>query len=287
MILEQVADHQDLARPLGCGDRRFGVGGGGRERLLDEAVLARLGDPDRQRRVGGHRGGQHHGVELRVVQQVLQIAGRARGGERRGQLVAGLGRGVAQPRSARSPRSRRSSARGSAPSSRGRRRRSASACAPLAHRVPIAATQRSAAWPSPYSDGCSAGGCALQGGERRLGIEINERVPAGGDGLDPLGVRSQGDAGHPGKVRLLLDAPGIGQHRARAAEQGRELGIAQRLRHVHPLHLRQFIPQPHCLQACSRCAGVRGTQPGAAGPAVDPSAWSGARDRRRYPPGVP
>ncbi len=40
VVLEQMADHQDLPRPLGGRDRRFGLGGGRRERLLDKAVLA-------------------------------------------------------------------------------------------------------------------------------------------------------------------------------------------------------------------------------------------------------
>ena len=56
VVLEQVADHQDPSGPLGGGNRLLGVGGGGGERLLDEAVLSRLGDADRQFGVGRYRG---------------------------------------------------------------------------------------------------------------------------------------------------------------------------------------------------------------------------------------
>ncbi len=105
-------------------------------------------------------------------------------------------------------------------------------------------------------------GLRSQRGKCRLGIEIDQRVPADVDRLDPLGVRAQGDAGHPGKVRLLLDASGIGQHRARSAEQRGELGVAQRLGHVHPLHLDQIAPTPDRHAGALACAGERGTPRG-------------------------
>ena len=49
----------------------------------------------------------------------------------------------------------------------------------------------------------------------RRRVEVDERVPAGLDRLDPLGVRAQRHAGHAGEVGLLLHAAGVGEHRAR------------------------------------------------------------------------
>ena len=48
-------------------------------------------------------------------------------------------------------------------------------------------------------------------------VEVDEHVPAGVDGLDPLGRVAQRHARHAGEVGLLLHAAGVGQHRARAA----------------------------------------------------------------------
>ena len=98
VVLEQVADHQGPARPLGGGDGPLGLLDGLRERLLDEAVLARVEHALGQRAVGRHRRGEHDRVERVVGQQVVEVRGEAGAGEaRRPALAGGLG-GVAAPR---------------------------------------------------------------------------------------------------------------------------------------------------------------------------------------------
>src|SRR4051795_6957033 len=97
VVLEQVADHQRPAALRRRGDRPLGVGHRLRERLLDEAVLAGAQHALGERGVGGDRGGEDDGVELRIVQQVAQLAGEPRGRERaRVALARRLG-GVAAP----------------------------------------------------------------------------------------------------------------------------------------------------------------------------------------------
>ena len=59
VVLEQVADHQHRARALGRGGDLLGIGRRLRERLLDEAVLARLQRLERQAGVGRHGRGDH------------------------------------------------------------------------------------------------------------------------------------------------------------------------------------------------------------------------------------
>ena len=85
------------------------------------------------------------------------------------------------------------------------------------------------------------------------------------DRLDPLGVRSQRHAGHPGKVRLLLDAPGIGQHRARAGRQRAELerSRAARSRACRLASRVSSLPQTPSPAGARACAGAPGTRSGA------------------------
>ncbi len=97
VVLEQVPDHENLAGVIGRGDSALGVGGGGGERLLDEAVLARLGDGDRELSVRGHRRGEHDRVELLVGEEIVERAGGARGWKRALEPCARVRRGVAQP----------------------------------------------------------------------------------------------------------------------------------------------------------------------------------------------
>jgi hypothetical protein len=89
VVLEQVAHHQDavgsarrLDHPLGHGDR---LG----ERLLHEAVLARLEGLERHGRVGGHVGGHADRVEIGVVEQVVHARRHPCAGEARGRALAG------------------------------------------------------------------------------------------------------------------------------------------------------------------------------------------------------
>ena len=79
---------------------------------------------------------------------------------------------------------------------------------------------RSAACPSPYSGGASAGKRAAL---ERFGepVRLGERVRAGRDGVDPLGVRAQRHARDAQPVRLLLQAAGVGDDDARRARRAR------------------------------------------------------------------
>jgi len=67
---------------------------------------------------------------------------------------------------------------------------------------------------------------ALQRGERGLGVEVDEDVPARVDRLGPLGGAPQRDAGRGGQVGLLLDAAGVGQDGPSVVEEGGELEVA-------------------------------------------------------------
>ena len=78
VVDEQVPDHQDPVVVLGGLDGALGVLDGVGERLLDEAVLARLQDPLGERAVRGDRRGEHDRVELVVVEQIVEVAGEAR-----------------------------------------------------------------------------------------------------------------------------------------------------------------------------------------------------------------
>ena len=62
---------------------------------------------------------------------------------------------------------------------------------------------------------------ALQRGERRARVEVDEHVPAGLDGLDPLGRVAHRHARHAGQVGLLLHAARVGEHRAGARRAAR------------------------------------------------------------------
>ncbi len=97
VVLEQVAHHQRA--PGGAGRLHHGLGllGGLGERLLDEAVLAGPEHAKRERGVGGHRGGDHHGVELGIVQQVVERRGGARAREARRHAVEHLLVAVTDP----------------------------------------------------------------------------------------------------------------------------------------------------------------------------------------------
>ena len=126
VVLEQVADHQHAVGRFGCClDHALGVGDRLRQRLLDEAVLAGLEAP-RAASVGvrRHGGREHDRVELRVGEQVVEVAGEARAA---GTACAMRSRAlldrVAAPAQLTAVRAMRSCGRGSGPSSRGRRRR--------------------------------------------------------------------------------------------------------------------------------------------------------------------
>jgi len=76
VVLQQVADHQQLARARGGRDRRFGLGRGRGQRLLHEAVLAGLRHTCGQLRMRGNGSRQHDRVELVVLQQPVELVGR-------------------------------------------------------------------------------------------------------------------------------------------------------------------------------------------------------------------
>ena len=72
VVLEQVADHQHA--PARGVEHRLGVCHRGRERLLDETVLARREHPPRKLRVRPHRRRQQHPVEPVVREQLVERA---------------------------------------------------------------------------------------------------------------------------------------------------------------------------------------------------------------------
>ena len=123
VVDEQVADHQDLAAALGRRDRPLGVLDRVGERLLDQAVLAGVEHPLGERAVRRDRRGEDDRVERVVGEQIVEVGGEARGLERRRPAGSRPARRRRSTRRARSPGSPRSCARGSGPSSRGRRRR--------------------------------------------------------------------------------------------------------------------------------------------------------------------
>ena len=127
---------------------------------------------DRELGVRRHGRGEHDRVELGVVEQLARARPScARAGKRARQRARAPARRRRTASAARSRRSRRSCGRGSGPSSRGpttpTRTGSLAAARSALTASPIACTQRSAAWPSPYSCGRSAGGVALERRERR------------------------------------------------------------------------------------------------------------------------
>jgi hypothetical protein len=68
-----VTDHQHPAVDRRRLNHAFGIRRGERERLLDEAVLADVQDPEGQVGVGRHRRGHDDRVELWVPEEILEI----------------------------------------------------------------------------------------------------------------------------------------------------------------------------------------------------------------------
>ena len=73
VVLEQMADHQHPAACVGRRHRTLRVGHRLRQRLLHEAVLARLEHADGQFRVGRDRRGEGDRVERVVGQQLVEV----------------------------------------------------------------------------------------------------------------------------------------------------------------------------------------------------------------------
>src|SRR4051794_9166680 len=73
VVLEQVADHQHAIGPPRRFDDALGARHRQRERLLDEAVLARLEHAHRELGVGGHRRREDDGVEPRIGEHLLEV----------------------------------------------------------------------------------------------------------------------------------------------------------------------------------------------------------------------
>ena len=74
VVLEQVADHQHPPESARGRHRALGVGDRLRQRLLDEAVLAGLEHPHRELRVRRDRRRERDRVELRIGEQLVEIA---------------------------------------------------------------------------------------------------------------------------------------------------------------------------------------------------------------------
>ncbi len=98
VVLEQVAHHQDAPRLLSRVHRALGFGHGRRERLLHETVLPGSEHSRGKLGVGGDGCGEHHGVELGVIEQVPQRGGAPHAREGARETCAGLLGVVAQPR---------------------------------------------------------------------------------------------------------------------------------------------------------------------------------------------
>ena len=119
VVLEQVADHQHALGGARRLDGTLGVGDPLGQRLLDEAVLARLQHPGGEVGMGGNGRGQRDRVEPRIGQKVVEVGGRP---ARRAATEPGARAPPQRRRTASSVRCRgrcRSYAPGSGPSSRG------------------------------------------------------------------------------------------------------------------------------------------------------------------------
>jgi hypothetical protein len=97
VVLEEVPDHQDLAGRFGSGHDLLGVGCRLRDRLLDEAVLARFEHLDRQGRMGRHRRCDDYRVNGVVGQQLADLGRAADAGKTSGPAVERLLRAVTKP----------------------------------------------------------------------------------------------------------------------------------------------------------------------------------------------
>ena len=217
---------------------------------------------------------------VRVGEQVVEVGRppRAPGCARADALerVAGRRRTA---RRARSRRARRSCARGSGPSSRGPATPTRSwSRAPSYERAPPRPARP--ARPSPYSGGRSAGGVRASAATRRVGVEVDEHVPARVDRLRPLRRRAQRHARDAGEVRLLLHAARVGEHRARVAQQRGEVEVAERRREPDAGAERARAgPRRRAARAVRGCSGST-TGPGTAAQQRHERARA-ARGRRR------
>src|SRR5699024_406635 len=81
--------------------------------------------------------------------------------------------------------------------------------------------------------GALGGGAGPGDGRGELGGVAHEAVPAVLERLDPLGLGAHRRAGGAQQVRLLLQAAGIGDHRARMLHGAHELGVGDGLADVH------------------------------------------------------
>src|SRR6185295_18835500 len=65
----------------------------------------------------------------------------------------------------------------------------------------------------------------------RVGVYADENVPAGLDGLHPLGLLAERDAGNAPEIRLPLHPAGIGRDRPRAPLEPEHAAVGDRLAH--------------------------------------------------------
>ena len=221
------------------GDRALGVGGGGRQRLLDEAVLARLGHRDRELGVRGHGRGEHDRVERRgSLEQLVELARRARAGERRARARSrACCRGVAQPRELAAGDRGEVAREVRAPVAEARRRRRAPASArrSCARARGLGERRRSpprSARPRGRrrrAAGRSLGGGALERRERRVARRGRRACSSRVCTVSTHSVLARSvTQGTPARYASFWTPPESVSDRARLAEQRAELDVAER-----------------------------------------------------------
>ena len=118
--------------------------------------------------------------------------------------------------------------------------------------------------PSPKIGGRSAGAGGAERRAEALGVDADERVPAGLDRVDPLGLLAQRDAGDAPQVGLALDAARVGgdacapRSRASISRVGDRLDAARRW---------SGTARPRHSIRRARCAGAAGRRPASGRPA--------------------
>ena len=122
-VEERMPRHQHDAGVRREPDQAHRLAGRGRERLLDEDVLAGGERRGGELEVGRHRRRDHDGLDIVVLEDLVEAFAHPGGGIAPAELLEPCGVGVADRDELEARAARRDCGRGSGPSSRGRRRR--------------------------------------------------------------------------------------------------------------------------------------------------------------------